>query len=79
MFIGVVISGFVGMGVSLFFPDDGSVWGISEQGRVLFVVSLLVAVIGVIMGFVFQEYYHEPRTERLAKEWAERRPGSKRK
>jgi hypothetical protein len=79
VFIGVVISGFVGMGVSLFFPDDGSVWGISEQGRVLFVVSLLVAVIGVIMGFVFQEYYHEPRTERLAKEWAERRPGSKRK
>ena len=78
VFIGIVISGFVGMGASLFFPDDGSVWGISEQGRMLFVVSLLAAVIGVVLGFVFQKYYHEPRTKRLAKEWAERHPSTKR-
>lgn len=76
VFTALVFGGIGGMMLSLFFSDsDGD--NFSREGWILLLVSAAVLVTGVVMGYLFEKLYHEPRMKRLAREWDERHPGSR--
>jgi putative flippase GtrA len=71
--VALIVAGFAGMYVS-YFLEDGD---LSGDWVVLFAASLATVVIGVALAYLFEKRYREPRMKRLAREWDERHPGSR--